>query len=222
MPASGPVRLVNFERVQMAELTATPRGLVESVSELAWFHGHSEVGRPRRALSEVVRASRGRVGDALEAVRGDELLEQGWSVVKSDPQLLASLADRSPWREWLAVRANLAGLSALWSGWASPELLESLSAIERVQVSLTTLYVRTREYTFECALPLEPVEVKKAPLALQSFLATHARVRALRLVGFGTNDPSVSFEHGWSPTGFTCSASRVICASMVGLLEARR
>ena len=42
------MRLLNRERLEVTELTATRRGLVETVSELCWFQGHSGPGRPRR------------------------------------------------------------------------------------------------------------------------------------------------------------------------------
>jgi hypothetical protein len=110
------MRLLNLERLELAELTATRRGLVETVSELCWFHGHGEPGRPRRVISEVLRASQGLVGDALEAVRGDELLEQGWRSVKSDWR-------PPPLRPFLATHARVRGFFMRGVGSNSPPLV---------------------------------------------------------------------------------------------------
>lgn len=216
------MRLLNLERLELAELTATRRGLVETVSELCWFQGHGEPGRPRRVISEVLRASQGLVGDALEAVRGDELLELGWRPVKSDEQLLSAVAGVSPWRGWLAARDDVRHLEVLWADWApSNRLAAILGRVNRVQATLTTLYVRTQSVTFECGLPLEPSFVAKEAGPLRPFLATHARVRGFFMRGVGSNSPPLVLESGWSPKGSNCSDGAEVAGTMLGLLDGR-
>ncbi len=220
MHGLGSMRLLNLERLELAELTATRRGLVETVSELCWFQGHGEPGRPRRVISEVLRVSQGLVGDALEAVRGDELLELGWQIVKSDEHLLATVAAASPWRGWLEARDDVRHVDVLWQGWApSRQRGAILAQVNRVQATLTTLYVRTERITFECSLPLEPGFVAKEPGPLRPFFATHARVRGFFLPGTGSNSPPLVLEAGWSPKGSNCVDGAEVAERMLALLE---
>lgn len=217
------MRLVNLSRLQLVELTATSRGLIEAVSDLSSFHGQAEAGRPRRLVSEQVRQARpGLSGSALEAVRADELLEDGWNVVKSDAQLFGAVSHLSPWREWLLARDDLDALARLWRDWLpAPTLNEVLGRVVKAVPTLATLFVRTSHVTFECTLPLDATDLAHAPPALLPLLRFHARVRALYIFAGGSNAPRIQLEAGWTANGYRPSRLDLVDERITSLLHER-
>jgi hypothetical protein len=217
------MRLVNVSRLQLVELTATPRGLIEAISDLSSFHGQAEVGRPRRLVSEQVRqAGPGLVGATLEAVRADELLEEGWTVIKSDAHLFSAVSHLSPWRDWLQARDHADALAGLWRGWLRSSVLEDVvGRVVKVVPTLATLFVRTSDVTFECTLPLDATDLPQAPPALAPLLRTHARIRAMYIFAGGSNAPRVQLEAGWTARGYRPALLAPVEERITALLNGR-